>query len=246
MNTSRYTVITYIIGNYEKVHEIRERSDRAAYLLITDRPDLKSDTWQVVYDATLTGSPMNKVMDIRWHPWRYTSDEIVITLDGSLGVNKSLDMLVDALLFNYCELGIVIHPHRRTILDELDVWASFRNYQGKEWQLRKLSAVGYDSKYYRGLYQTGLMIRRRTDAINEWHNEVLMNLSSNGEYDRLDQTIASAMLNRFHSDMRVAWFSELLLESQFITWYGHGTDDVVHQPQVIAPYAFDHPVEVIL
>ena len=59
-------------------------------------------------------------------------------------------------------------------------------------------------------------------------------------------TIASAMLNRFHSDMRVAWFSELLLESQFITWYGHGTDDVVHQPQVIAPYAFDHPVEVIL
>lgn len=248
MNGPRYTVLTYIIGDYEQVHEIKERSERATYLLITDNPNLKSETWRVICDLRLTGGPFNKVMDIRWHPWRYTKDEIVITLDGSLGVNGSLDELVDAFNVGNHELGIVIHPHRRTVQAELDLWASFRHYDGKERQERNLKPLGYDCKKYKGLYQTGFMIRRETDSIEKWVNEVLMFLSclGHGEYDRLDQTVASALLNRFHSAMRVLWFSERLLESKFITWYGHGSNDVVHQTDLIEPYAFNHPVDVLI
>lgn len=248
MRARRYTVLTYIIGDYEQVHEIKERSERATYLLITDNPNLKSETWRVICDLRLTGGPFNKVMDIRWNPWRYTNDEIVITLDGSLGVNCSLDELVDAFDGGDHELGIVIHPHRNTAAAELDVWASFRKHRGVGLQLTCLRVMGYDVDHYKGLYQTGFMIRRRTLPVNTFESLVdrRLLLLGRGERDRLDQVIASATLNMAYNNMSVLWFSERILESKFITWYGHGSNDVVHQTGLIEPYAFNHPVDVLI
>jgi len=248
MTGPRYTVITYIIGDYEQVHEIKERSERATYLLITDNPNLKSETWKVICDLRLTGGPFNKVMDIRWNPWRYTNDEIVITLDGSLGVNCGLDDLIDAFDDGYYGLGIVIHPHRNTAAAELEVWASFRKHNGASMQYTYLQIIGYNVERYKGLYQTGFMIRRRTPSVISFNGQVERRLliCGQGERDRLDQVLASATLNMGYSNMRVLWFSERLLESKFITWYGHGNNDVVHQTGLIEPYAFNHPVDVYI
>ena len=44
MEAKRYTVITYIFGNYEKVHEVLEKDPEADYVLVTDNPNLHSDT----------------------------------------------------------------------------------------------------------------------------------------------------------------------------------------------------------
>lgn len=247
MRARQYTVLTYIIGDYEQVHEIKERSERATYLLITDNPNLKSETWRVICDLRLTGGPFNKVMDIRWNPWRYTNDEIVITLDGSLGVNCSLDELVDAFDAGDHELGIVIHPHRNTADEELEVWRLFRKHKvDRQVDLIKMSGLRYYYDY-KGLYQTGFIIRRRTERIATWENKVKKWLFAcgNGEYDRLDQVLASYALH-WYSDMSCIWFSERLLESKFITWYGHGSNDVVHQTDLIEPYAFNHPVDVYI
>ena len=244
----RYTVITYIMGDYEQVHEIKERSERATYLLITDNPDLKSGTWQVRCDDILDGNAWDKVMAVRWFPWIYTEDDIVITIDGSLGINSNLDELADAFIKGNHELGIVIHPHRNTIAAELEVWRTLRGYDNGAAQIHELQERGYDVSNYRGLYQTGFMIRRWADRLSTWNQTVaaLLRKSGHGHFDRLDQTIASAMLNLFHSDMSVLWFSERLLESKFITWYGHGTNDIVRQTDLIEPYAFNKPVEVYI
>ena len=236
------------MGDYEQVHEIKERSERADYLLITDNPALKSETWKIIGDPSLTGGPFNKVMSVRWNPWKYTAADIVITVDGSLGINCNLDELVDAFNAGNHELGIVIHPHRKTIAAELEVWRTLRGYDNGAAQIHELQERGYDVSNYRGLYQTGFMIRRWADRLSIWNQTVaaLLRKSGHGHFDRLDQTIASAMLNLFHSDMSVLWFSERLLESKFITWYGHGTNDIVHQTDLIEPYAFNRPVEVYI
>ena len=246
----RYTVITYIMGDYEQVHEIKERSERADYILVTDNPNIKSDTWTVIRDPNLEGKAWDKVMAVRWYPWMYTEDDIVITIDGSLGINSNLDELVDAFIGGNHELGIVIHPHRNTVDAELEVWRGLRGYMNTGAQLTVLQNAGYDTKNYRGLYQTGFMIRRWTEDVTRWNHTVerISNRCWHDRYghDRVDQTIASAMLNLFHSDMSVLWFSERLLESKFITWYGHGSNDVVHQTDLIEPYAFNRPVEVYI
>ena len=38
----KYSVLTYIIGDYEKVHEIKEKSPNAEYILVTDNKELTS------------------------------------------------------------------------------------------------------------------------------------------------------------------------------------------------------------
>lgn len=48
-----YTVLTYIIGDYETVHEIGfdpATTPHVEYLLITDNKNLTSNTWKVVYE----------------------------------------------------------------------------------------------------------------------------------------------------------------------------------------------------
>ena len=50
----KYTILSFIIGkNYERVHEIKNKQDDVEYLLITDDPELESDTWTVIIDRDL-------------------------------------------------------------------------------------------------------------------------------------------------------------------------------------------------
>ena len=38
----RYTVLTYIFNDYERVHEVKEKDPDADYVLVTDDPHLTS------------------------------------------------------------------------------------------------------------------------------------------------------------------------------------------------------------
>ena len=49
----KYSVLTYIIGDYEIVHEVKEKSPNAEYILVTDNPNIKSDTFDNICQATL-------------------------------------------------------------------------------------------------------------------------------------------------------------------------------------------------
>ena len=72
----RYTVMTYLMGSYERLHEVEQKSPHARYLCITDREDLKSDTWEIICDKNLHGSALHKTRCVKWHPWNYTHDEV--------------------------------------------------------------------------------------------------------------------------------------------------------------------------
>ena len=52
----KYSVLTFIFGDYEIVREIKEPSPDAEYILVTDNHNLKSDTWKIVYDKDLEDS----------------------------------------------------------------------------------------------------------------------------------------------------------------------------------------------
>lgn len=92
-----YTVLTYIIGDYETVHELEfdpATTPHVEYLLVTDNKDLKSDTWKVIYDDSLVNDdlkPFDKVFGIRYNLFKYATNDICIRIDGSIGINKPLD-----------------------------------------------------------------------------------------------------------------------------------------------------------
>ena len=216
--------MTIIIGNYEMVHEIKQKSQFARYLLITDRADLKSDTWEVIYDPELQGSNFHKVMDIRWHPWRYTKDEIVVSIDGSIGVNESLDDLICQFVNGGYELSLMVHPYRATADAEYSTWISRRNYpaQHARWHRELMQRCGYDTAAYRGLYQMTMMIRRRC------------------------RLVESFSLNKWFPAARVMWLSEMVIHSRYLTWYRHGSDQQNIPGKFIEPYGFNNRVEVVI
>ena len=91
----RYTVLTYIFNGYELVHEVKEKDPDADYVLVTDDPHLTSETWQVIYDPMPRYSPFAKCYTVRFHPFRYADTNIIVRVDGSIGINKSLKPIVD-------------------------------------------------------------------------------------------------------------------------------------------------------
>ena len=86
----RYTVLTYIFGGYEQVHEIEEKDPEAEYLLITDDPNLKSDTWQVLHHPMPDMSLFARCYQVRFHPFRFAHTPMVVRVDGSIKIKKPL------------------------------------------------------------------------------------------------------------------------------------------------------------
>ena len=250
MLSKSYTVMTIIIGDYEILHEIDEKSANARYLCITDRADLQSDTWEVIYDSELRGSNFHKVMDIRWHPWRYTQDDIVISVDGSIGIHESLDPLVCEFRNGGCELALMVHPYRTTADAEYSTWISRRNYpaQRARWHREIMQRCGYDTAFYHGLYQMTMMIRRRCRLVENWNNINcgLLTVAGGSEYDRLDQVLVSFSLNKWFPAAHVMWMSEMVIHSRYMTWYRHGSDQPNIPGKFMEPYGFNKRVEVVI
>src|SRR5574344_1312138 len=95
-NKPRYSVLSYIIGNYEVVHEIEEITEGVEYVLVTDNHSLTSSTWNVVYvDNPHPEDPFDLCYQIRFNPFDYVTTDIVIRIDGSMRVAGNLDYLVD-------------------------------------------------------------------------------------------------------------------------------------------------------
>lgn len=81
----RYTILCYIINNYEVVHEVIERDPDAEYILVTDDPKLESKTWKVIYDKSLEGlSIFDKCYAIRFNIFKYVTSDICIYLDANI------------------------------------------------------------------------------------------------------------------------------------------------------------------
>ena len=243
----RYTVMTYLMGNYERLHEVKEKSPHARYLLITDREDLKSETWDVICDKSLTGSAMNKTRYVKWHPWKYTQDEVVMMIDGSIGVNGPLDDIVDA--FQDHNLCMMIHPERNTVKSELAAWVDWRglNPDDAERQLSIMELSGYDINGYRGLYQCCFRMMRRTPSVERWLETVagLLTLcGKRGEYATPEQVIASYALNLYYNREDILWVSERLVNSKYLSWYFHNSDIRFTHQELITPYAYNKPVKV--
>ena len=247
MREERYTVMTYIMGDYEKVHEVVQRSPRARYLLITDREDLRSDTWEVIYDKTLLGGAVNKTRYVKWHPWDYTDDEVVVMIDGSIGVNGPLDEVIDA--FQGHDLCMMIHPERNTVKEEMEAWMQWRGLDPNdaERQLSLMEQSGYNINSYRGLYQCCFRMMRRTPQVRWYLDAVvgaLLLCGKNGDYATPEQVLASYVLNKLFCTLPVLWVSERLVNSKYLAWYFHNSDIRFVHRDLIPFYAFNKPVNV--
>lgn len=248
----KYTVLSYIFNGYEQVHEIEEKDPEAEYIMVTDNPNMKSDTWQVRYDGHLDNlSPFDKCYEVRFHPFRYAHTDTVVRIDGSIGIKQSLKPIVDAFNKSKADRCLMIHPRRNTLPEEYDVWVRTRNYPLAQSAkcLMLMEHLGYDLKH-KGLYQGCFEIVKK-NSVNELLNsmvfDLLRYLGTDGKIERLDQTVTSFVINHFFSDrLRVFPVTEnLITNSNLMTWYLHNSNSPIsNDTNKIEPYMFDKPCEV--
>ena len=230
MADSKYTVLSYNINGYELIHPVKEKSDRARYIMVTDDPDLKdeSGTWEIVVDDTLTGSTFDKCYQIRFNPFKYTDDRIVLRIDGSVGVEKSLDNLIDRFEKEPYDMSLMLHPTRNTMYDEYLAWCQNRQYSPDQANaiLGFLQqAEGYPVKDYKGMAQMCFQIQVNNRLNNDLNRMTYAYLKYLGDkesaIERVDQTIFSFICQKYFGMANIMFVDQRMYQSEYFTWYLH-------------------------
>lgn len=227
-----YSILTFIIGKgYEKVHEILNKQDNVEYILVTDDDTLESKTWTVVYDKDLLQykTPFERCFRIRYNVFKYVTTNICVTIDGSMQVKGSLDNLINKFNDENYDICLMPHPIWSDFYTEYNAWMRMRNYpidQAKR-AINFFTSKNYDFSY-NGLFQLCFSIKRRselTSNIDKITFESLIELSSDGEFERLDQTVFSYIMNTKFNNIKVLPVSEQVVRSNAIQWYWHNSDN---------------------
>lgn len=237
----KYTVLTYIFGGYEVVHEVEERDPEAEYVLVTDDRALKSRTWDIKYDDSLEGWPvMDKCYYVRFHPFKYAGTDTVIRIDGSIGMKKPLTELLQAFNDGGYDRCLMIHPTRNTFDEELACWVRERNYPKEvaDRCLKMMRCWGYKLQT-KGMFQGCFEIIRNT-AVNNDINRLTYHLmkytGGESEIDRLDQHITSFVINTQFKGLKILPVDEFLVtDGRLMQWYAHDSFNPIGHEELIQP-----------
>lgn len=228
---AKYTVLTFIFGkNYEKLHEVQEPAPDVEYLLVTDDDTLVSSTWKVIVDHDYDGmSGFEKCFRTRYNVFKYATTDICITIDGSVGCKAFPYKLLDEFERGTYDICLMPHPLWADFISEYNAWIRMRNYPVEN--AKRFFAFLADAKYdvrYKGLFQLCFSIKRRgktTDDIDRMTFALLKYLSSPTEFERLDQTVFSFVMNRYFNNLKVLPVSEQIYhDNPYFQWYWHGSD----------------------
>lgn len=225
----RYTVLTYIINNYEKVHEIQKKDPEAEYLLITDNQDLTSNTWTIVYDKDLEGlSTFDKCYAIRFNCFKYCNTDICLRIDGNIKVLNSLKPIIDVFEKGNYDAALMPHPINHNLIEEYKLWIKWRGYDKAQAErcIESMCQRGYDFDY-KGMFQCCFSIQRRgelTNKIDKMTLDYLKELGTNNEIERIDQIPFSYIMNTYFNNLKVLPVSEQIIRSYYLQWYKHNSN----------------------
>lgn len=253
----RYSVVTYIFGDYEKLREIQGTLDSdAEYICITDNPGLKSDTWQVVQFVSSKDnlSALDKLPEVRHNNiFKYLHSDILVRVDGSIQILDPLRIrcLVDYFVNNDYNISTICHPYRNSVYDELMAWKDIRNLGKDDFfsQTKFFYDTGWDYSR-KGLFQVNFLIAQKSDRLQEFDSlmlDTLYKYGISGHYLRPCQTVFTVLYETRFPDLKMLPLSEEILHNNAMCWCMHNTDEwISYEPwNKVTAYLHDRPTALI-
>lgn len=236
----KYSVLTFVFGTYEKLHEVKaEIEPDVEYICVTDNENLKSDTWKIIVDHDLDGKGVfDKCFSVRYNPFKYANSDICVRVDGSIGILKSITPLVEAFDKSGCDACFLLHPYRDNLIVEYQAWIQYRGFPMEKAQQHVdfLSRLGYDFNK-KGMVQLNFAINKRNkigEDIDRIMYSTMKYLGDEKDIDRLDQTIITAILDKYFPNINIFYVGEDILHSSYMKWYAHNTDNEIgYSPQYV-------------
>lgn len=246
----KYSILTFIMNDYEMVREPLEISDNAEYILVTDDLNLKSEKWTIKYlpEWLKEADGFTKSFYVRYHPFEFVNTDTCIVLDGSIQIKKSLDKLMTDFYESGKDCSLMVHWNMLNVWDEYTYWVNVRNYPIE--QARKtfafFNAIGY-TKDYKGAFEAGFKIVKKCSIINSLHDFVYACLEKLGDklhVDRVDQGILTAIINTNFTELKIMPITHQIIQNDYMTFYHHHTWNPCLVKITKQLFLFNKPVNV--
>ena len=242
-NDIKYTVLTFLFGDYDILKEPDEYDENAEYICITDRTDLRSNVWKFIYDEDLNQYDIGiqKSFCVKYKKiFNYISPEskYVIRLDASIKIYKSLRPIIEYIDNNECECALMIHPERRNLIDEYNRWITLRN-QDPIYQnifFNKMYEIGFNL-FDTGLIETTAQIYKVCDKVKNMVNDISNIIEETSNFcDNNDQCYYTYVLSKYIDDLNILYINRQFISSDYLDLCHHYTDTPVYKNH-INPYS---------
>ncbi len=224
----KYSILTFIMNDYEMIREPLAISENAEYILVTDNKNLTSKTWKIVYIPNHLSETdgFTKSFYVRYHPFEFVNTDICIVLDGSILIKKSLDKLIDDFISSKSDISLMIHWNQINAKHEYGYWIRKRNYDSKQKEkaFAFMNALGYSSEY-KGAFEAGFKIcrnDRKNSELNEFVYESLVKLGKDKNHiERVDQGILTAIVNTNFTHLNIFPVTHQILQNSYMQFFNH-------------------------
>lgn len=238
-----YTIITFSTGNKpDKIRTPLVRDTNATYLCVTDNPFLSANGWKTIYDKNLLqlSNGRDRTAAVKFNPFAYTDDEIIITMDASFQINKSLNSTISHMQGH--DIGLRTHPVRTNVYDEIPLWVKSRGMS--EESANRIQALIASSKLPKGntgLYEGSLIIWKNNSLCKTIANCTLTAIKICGndyEWCKSNQIPFSIMMNT-----KFNWVSALAFSNfKNVTRYIHHSDTINQEIPRTNSFVFGKPI----
>ena len=186
-------VITYLMGKDDELLEPHYSNETWDLVCFTNRKDIKSDTWNVVFVEDKENKMNNKRFAnfFKFNPFSslYSAFEknydICITLDANVRVNKDLDRIASFYLPSLYDITLATHPTRNCVFSEANAIVGEKkdSKEAVSQNVKLFEKEGYPIN--NGLYQTTVMIWRNTQATQSLSSKFWELYSNMSERDQI-------------------------------------------------------------
>lgn len=189
-----YIVYTAIIGDYDRLPEVKFPDPEFDYICFTDNDKIKSDIWRIVKVDRDVFDNTKQARKIKISPHFYLPEhEFSIWIDANVSVIKRLDKIKEKFFRDDFKIATFSHPLRNCIYEE-----ALAVIEGKKDSVKPVyeilsNLISNEYPLQNGLAETNVLIRRNTSEVNNamdcWWNYVF-------KFSKRDQLSFDFVMNK--------------------------------------------------
>lgn len=228
----KYSIITACFGNYDSFKEPKEIDPDCEYIYVTDNRELKSNKWKIVIldDIYKNKSNIWKAFYVRYHIEEFVSTDIVIWIDASVQINKSLKPIIEKFLDSKSDICLPIHWYKESLYDALKSW--YRREKDPRKAIDEASlkrAKNYIARtiglHYCGHAEANFQIvnikNKKLSRLRKHVWRDLLKIGNSGDPFRFDEIVLSSLLQSEYRIVKIFKVCRQLLVSSYMTWISH-------------------------
>lgn len=229
-NKYKYSVVTTLFGDYEKVKEVENPQEDVEYVLVTDNPNLTSNTWTIKIFNDYDKIPYKEVawIYIKFFTFNYCNSNICLYKDGSIQIKDDFSKLIEYFINHNYEYAITNEQTYFSINQMINYWAT-KNFYGYNKETADKVLNFYKNKNYNvyefGVCNTSFILKQNTEftkQIDETVWNTMCNYNAGPMGFRINQDAVTFVLNKYayHSD-KLLILDNNILWSPWFDWCFH-------------------------